>query len=60
MGFDTSMGEAIQQLLPDAFVVKCFNTVGYTSMVDPQPISGIKPDMYIAGSKREMSSLQLA
>jgi len=35
VGTTDSLGERIQRKLPDAKVVKCFNTVGNSQMVDP-------------------------
>ncbi len=44
----TSAGEEVQKWLPEAHVVKAFNTVGKAHMVDPQ-FPGGPPDMFIAG-----------
>lgn len=44
-----SGGERLQQRLPDAHVVKAFNTVGNALMVDPQ-LPGGPPVMFIAGN----------
>jgi len=49
---EVSGGEALQQRLPDANVVKAFNTVGNTLMVDPQ-LPGGPPVMFIAGDDEE-------
>jgi 8-hydroxy-5-deazaflavin:NADPH oxidoreductase len=49
LGFDDSGGEQVQRWLPQARVVKCFNTVGNTLMVDPK-LPGGPPDMFIAGN----------
>ena len=46
---DDSGGEQVQRWLPQAKVVKAFNTVGHTLMVNPQ-IPGGPPDMFIAGN----------
>jgi 8-hydroxy-5-deazaflavin:NADPH oxidoreductase len=35
VGTTDSLGERIQRQIPEAKVVKCFNTVGHTQMVDP-------------------------
>ena len=45
-------GEALQLRLPDAQVVKAFNTVGNTLMVDPQ-LPGGPPVMFIAGDDED-------
>jgi hypothetical protein len=44
-----SAGERIQAWLPGAHVVKAFNTVGNTHMIDPS-FSGGPPDMFICGN----------
>jgi predicted dinucleotide-binding enzyme len=49
MGLDDSLGETVQRLLPDAKVVKAFNTIGYALMVNPKLADGT-PDMLIAGN----------
>jgi hypothetical protein len=49
LGFDDSGGEQVQRWLPQSRVVKCFNIVGNTLMVNPQ-IPGGPPDMFIAGN----------
>lgn len=49
LGFDDSGGEQVQRWLPNAKVVKCFNIVGNSLMVDPK-IPGGPPDMFIAGN----------
>ncbi len=49
LGFDDSGGEQVQRWLPKSKVVKCFNMVGHTLMVNPQ-IPGGPPDMFIAGN----------
>ena len=43
-----SAGEQVQRWLPDARVVKVFNTVGNAHMVDPDFSDG-PPDLYICG-----------
>jgi predicted dinucleotide-binding enzyme len=44
-----SGGERVQRLLPDAHVVKAFNTVGNKFMFRPD-FPGGQPDMFIAGN----------
>jgi predicted dinucleotide-binding enzyme len=44
-----SAGERVQRLLPDAHVVKAFNTVGNPFMFRPE-FPGGPPDMFIAGN----------
>jgi predicted dinucleotide-binding enzyme len=43
-----SLGERVQRLLPDAKVVKPFNTIGNPYFVDPE-LGGDRPTMFIAG-----------
>lgn len=52
VGHQDSGGERLQRRLPAARVVKAFNTVGNTLMVDPQ-LSGGRPTMFIAGDDDE-------
>jgi 8-hydroxy-5-deazaflavin:NADPH oxidoreductase len=47
-----SGGERVQKLLPDAQVVKAFNTVGNSFMFRPE-FPGGPPDMFIAGNNEE-------
>ena len=47
-GLEGSLSESIQHRLPDAHVVKCFNTVGNGRMVDPKFRDGT-PRMLICG-----------
>jgi 8-hydroxy-5-deazaflavin:NADPH oxidoreductase len=49
IGFTDSAAEQIQRWLPDAKVVKAFNTIGHAHMVDPQFLGG-PPDMFICGN----------
>jgi predicted dinucleotide-binding enzyme len=58
-----SGGERVQRLLPDAFVVKAFNTVGAGLMFRPK-LPGGPPDMFIcgndAGAKRKVGEILTA
>ncbi len=49
VGTTDSLGERVQKKLPDAKVVKCFNTVGNPQMIDPKFEEGIPP-MLICGN----------
>jgi 8-hydroxy-5-deazaflavin:NADPH oxidoreductase len=49
LGFPHSAGQTIQSWLPQAKVVKAFNIISSTRMVDPQFADGT-PDMFIAGN----------
>lgn len=46
---DDSGGEQVQRWLPESKVVKAFNTIGHTLMVNPK-LPGGPPDMFIAGN----------
>ena len=39
-GVDTSNTEIIQEVAPDANVVKAFNTLGWKTMIDPESVGG--------------------
>jgi predicted dinucleotide-binding enzyme len=58
VGTTDSLGERIQRKLPKAKVVKCFNTVGNTQMVDPKHKDA---EMLICGNddaaKKEVSRI---
>ena len=49
VGWNDSLGEQIQRLVPNAKVVKAFNTVGNAHMIQPQFPDG-PPDMFIGGN----------
>ena len=49
VGFTDSLGERIQRQLPNARVVKAFNTVGAPEMVKPS-FDGGPPSMFVAGN----------
>ena len=49
LGHTDSGGEQVQRWLPDAKVVKAFNIVGSTDMVNPD-FPGGPPDMFIGGN----------
>jgi predicted dinucleotide-binding enzyme len=49
VGLTDSLGERVQRTLPGARVVKAFNTVPNTQMVDPK-FAGGAPDMLICGN----------
>ena len=51
-GHTDSGGEQVQRWLPKSKVVKAFNTVGNTLMVDPK-LPGGPPTMFIAGNDAE-------
>jgi 8-hydroxy-5-deazaflavin:NADPH oxidoreductase len=48
-GFTDSGGEQVQRWAPDAKVVKAFNIVGHSLMVDPK-LPGGPPTMFIGGN----------
>jgi len=50
-----SLAEKIQNAVPDAKVVKCWNTVPNSLMVDPQ-VAGSKPSMLICGNDANAKS----
>lgn len=52
VGLTDSLGERIQRKLPEALVVKCFNTVPNLQMVNPD-LPGGPPDMIICGNDAE-------
>ena len=60
IGHTDSAGETVQRLLPEAKVVKAFNTITAAHMVNPKLADGV-PDMFIAGNdeaaKREVAHI---
>lgn len=52
VGLTDSLGERVQRKLPSGRVVKCFNIVPSTVMVDPD-LPGGPPDMIICGNDGE-------
>lgn len=49
VGINDSLGDRIQRKLPQAKIVKCFNTVPNPQMIDPKFSEG-KPEMLICGN----------
>ena len=49
LGHTDSGGEQVQRWLPEARVVKCFNTIGSPHMVSPS-FPGGPPDMFLCGN----------
>jgi 8-hydroxy-5-deazaflavin:NADPH oxidoreductase len=56
IGFNDSLGERVQRVIPKARVVKAFNTVGNAHMVKPD-FPGGPPTMFIAGNEDESKRL---
>ena len=52
VGTTDSLGERIQRLIPDAYVVKGLNVVQADVMINPS-LTGDEPDMFIAGNNDE-------
>jgi 8-hydroxy-5-deazaflavin:NADPH oxidoreductase len=52
VGHSDSLGEQVQRAVPDTQVVKAYNTVGNTLMVDPD-LPGGPPTMFIGGDSDE-------
>lgn len=52
VGHTDSLGEQVQRAAPGAHVVKAYNTVGNTMMVDPD-LPGGPPTMFIGGDSDE-------
>jgi len=56
LGHNDSGGEQVQRWLPEARVVKAFNTVGFAHMVNPS-FPGGPPDMFIAGNDADAKAV---
>jgi predicted dinucleotide-binding enzyme len=48
-----SLGEQIQKLLPEAHIVKCFNSIGNSFMTNGNQFGNILPTMFICGNNAE-------
>jgi predicted dinucleotide-binding enzyme len=55
VGFNDSLGEQIQRALPEAHVVKAFNTAGHADFFRPHYPGG-PPDMFYCGDSAEAKS----
>jgi predicted dinucleotide-binding enzyme len=55
VGHTDSLGERVQRAVPETRVVKAYNTVGNTLMVDPD-LPGGPPTMFIAGESEVAKS----
>jgi 8-hydroxy-5-deazaflavin:NADPH oxidoreductase len=54
VGTTDSLGERIQRLIPDGYVVKSLNVVKADVMINPG-LTGDEPDMFIAGNRLSVS-----
>jgi predicted dinucleotide-binding enzyme len=52
VGTTDSLGESIQRLIPNSYVVKGLNIVQADVMINPS-LTGGEPDMFIAGDSEE-------
>ncbi len=52
IGFETSGGEKLQEIIPQSKVVKCFNTTGFENMLNPV-YHGKGIDMFTAGNSEK-------
>ncbi|HZF64504.1 MAG TPA: hypothetical protein VEZ55_08470, partial [Chitinophagaceae bacterium] len=53
LGNTTSLGEEIQKLLPNTYVVKTLNTVNYKLMVDARLVNAGDHDLFISGNNAD-------
>lgn len=56
VGHTDSLGEQVQRAVPEARVVKAYNTVGNTLMVDPD-VPGGPPSMFLGGDSEEAKAV---
>lgn len=56
VGTTDSLGEMVQRWLPEAKVVKAYNTVGNALMVNPH-LAGGPPDMFICGNDHDAKKI---
>ncbi|MBK9321013.1 MAG: NAD(P)-binding domain-containing protein [Bacteroidetes bacterium] len=50
---DNSLGEEIQKLVPDTYVVKTLNTLTANLMVNPQLVNNGDHDIFLSGNSKE-------